>query len=364
MVKVTRVGILFGGRSGEHEVSVMSARSVFNALDRDRFEPAAIGISRKGLWYLIQEPEEVFSRGCVEDGCGLPVALLPLPYGRPFISLEGGSLPQLDVVFPVLHGTFGEDGTIQGLLELAGLPYVGAGVGASAVGMDKEMMKKAFRHAGLPVVDDVIVLRRALRKEPDAVFSFVEEKIPYPCFVKPANLGSSVGVSRATNRDELAAALTEAAQYDRKIIIEKGVTAREIECSVLGNDYPQCSIPGEIIPAREFYDYEAKYVSEDSQLVIPAALDQEVEVTVQNLAVRAFTAIGCSGLARVDFFITRGTGEVLVNEINTMPGFTKISMYPKLWEATGLPYGDLLTKLINLGLERFEDMKQNKITYQ
>jgi len=358
-----RVGLLFGGRSGEHEVSIMSARSIYNALDREKFEPVPIGISKNGSWFLIENPEAVFEKGEVDSYKGRAVMILAQPIKNRFVALDGSPLKSLDVVFPVLHGTYGEDGTIQGLLDLADIPYVGAGVLASAAGMDKAVMKKLFRQAGLPVVKDVTIMRWALQRDLEGVINYIEKNILYPCFVKPANLGSSVGVSKACRREELKEALMEAAQFDRKLVVEQGVNAREIECSVLGNDFPRCSIPGEIIPAGDFYDYEAKYISEDSQLIIPAPLTEEQKGEIQEMAVKAFKAMDCSGLARVDFFLTKDTGRIYVNEINTMPGFTKISMYPKLWEATGLSYGGLLTKLIELAFERHRDKSRNRTTY-
>ncbi|MGI6554970.1 MAG: D-alanine--D-alanine ligase [Bacillota bacterium] len=358
-----KLGILVGGRSGEHEVSVMSAKSVFEAVDKNKYDPLLIGISKEGCWYLIEDPESVFSRGFVGPDAGLPVTIIPQPQGQPFVALDGSNVPGLDVVFPVLHGTFGEDGTVQGLLDLAGIPYVGAGVMASAVGMDKIIMKRLFRHAGLPVVNDISLTRRFFRESREEAIKFIEEHIPYPCFVKPANLGSSVGVSKADSREELDRALDEAARYDFKIIVEQGVPAREIECSVLGNDAPECSIPGEIIPGRDFYDYEAKYKDDRSQLLIPAPLTEEQVRQVKDLAVRAFRAIDCAGLARVDFFVTKDTGKIFVNEINTMPGFTTISMYPKLWEASGLPYDRLISRLIELALEKHKEKSENETTY-
>jgi D-alanine-D-alanine ligase len=271
----------------------------------------------------------------------------------------------VDIIFPVLHGTFGEDGTIQGLLELAELPYVGAGVLGSAAGMDKDIMKQLFRSAGLPIVKHVTILRRQWEKDPKAVRRQVEKTLKYPLFVKPANLGSSVGISKAHDRRELGPAIEEAARYDRKIIIEQGVggkrrKARELECSVLGNDEPQASVVGEVVPVKEFYDYAAKYLEEGSDLLIPAKLTKPQMKLVQQMAVRAFQAVDCSGLGRVDFLMDPQTQKIYVNEINTMPGFTSISMYPKLWAASGVPYPELIDRLIRLGLERFEEKKKNR----
>jgi D-alanine-D-alanine ligase len=271
----------------------------------------------------------------------------------------------VDVIFPVLHGTFGEDGTIQGLLELADLPYVGAGVLGSAAGMDKDIMKSLFIAAGIPIVKHVTILRNAWEQNPKKVEKLVAGRLKFPVFVKPANLGSSVGISKAHNRAELGPAIEEAARFDRKIVIEEGVggnkaKAREIECSVLGNDEPEASIPGEIVPIKEFYDYTAKYLDEGSKLIIPAKLTKAQTKKVQEMAVQAFQAVDCSGLARVDFLMDPKSGKIYLNEINTMPGFTSISMYPKLWAASGLEYSDLIDRLIQLGIERHEDKKKNQ----
>ena len=325
--KKTRVGVIFGGRSGEHEVSLRSADSVIRALNPAKYEVVPITITHEGRW---------LSRG-------EPMAISPEPSGA----------GPVDVLFPIVHGTYGEDGTIQGLLELAGVPYVGAGVLGSAVAMDKDVMKRLLREAGLPVGDFWVIRARDVEQ-------FIRESqnsLSYPVFVKPANLGSSVGITKAHNAAELPAALSLAAEFDRKIVIEKGIDAREIEISVLGNDDLQASVPGEIVPAREFYDYQAKYVDDDSRLLIPAPLDANQVVQAQDLAMRAFRALECSGMARVDLFLERPTGKFLVNEINTLPGFTSISMYPKLWEASGLPYSGLLDRLIELAIERHAEKK-------
>jgi D-alanine-D-alanine ligase len=271
--------------------------------------------------------------------------------------------PEVDVIFPVLHGTFGEDGTIQGLLELADVPYVGAGVLASSAGMDKDVMKRLFRDAGLPVVPWELVLRRDWEQDPAGVRKRIEKRLRYPLFVKPANLGSSVGISKVRKPLGLQAALDLAAQYDRKILVEKAVDARELECAVLGNDSPEASIPGEIIPVNEFYDYEAKYIKEGSEIVIPARLSARQSKRIQELAVRAFQAIDCAGMGRVDFLLDRKSGKILVLEINTIPGFTPISMYPKLWEASGVPYSELLDRLIDLALERHRDKARTRYEY-
>lgn len=359
-----KMALLYGGQSGEHEVSIMSARSVMAAVNRERIEVLPIGISREGQWLPGLDPQTVFDSGELQvrplPGKEPDYAIVDNPAGF----LLGSLKKRVDVVFPVLHGPKGEDGTIQGLLELAGLPYVGAGVAASAVGMDKALMKAVFREKGIPVGDYLVCLRREWRENPGGVIERIEDRLGYPCFVKPANLGSSVGISKARNRDELKTALDTAAAYDRKLIVEAFLDGREIECSVLGNDRPEASVPGEIIPNAEFYHYEAKYIAEDAELLIPAPLDPETVEKVKSLAVRAFQAIDCAGMARVDFFILHADGRVLVNEINTIPGFTKISMYAKLWEASGLPYSRLIERLVELALERYEEQKQNKLTWK
>lgn len=373
MSRKLRVGVLFGGRSGEHEVSLMSARSVLEAIDRDRFEVVPIGITKDGRWLLSGDPLKTLTDGVARTG-GQPIALMPgqeqkqiVPVGEQALAstaapAAGAGL--VDVVFPVLHGTMGEDGTIQGLLEIAGVPYVGAGVLGSAVGMDKDMMKTVFRAHGLPQARHLTVLRHRWEAAKQAgtegaMLQELEEAFGYPCFVKPANLGSSVGISKAKDRDSLRAALDEAARYDRKIIVEEFIDGRELEVSVLGNDEPIASVVGEIEPSNEFYDYNAKYIDGTSGLIIPADLPEETAAEVRRLAVAAYTALDLSGMSRVDFFLERGTGRVLLNEVNTLPGFTSISMYPKLWEASGLPYPDLITRLIELALERHEDRQRS-----
>ena len=392
-----RVGILFGGRSGEHEVSLLSAASVFNAIDKNKYEVVPIGITKDGHWVTAADAERLLRGEFAHheerhlragDPETTPAAAV-LAQGESVVvppePQQGGSLTafqtdaashslvrraadraiNVDIIFPVLHGTFGEDGTIQGLLELAAMPYVGAGVLGSAAGMDKDVMKALFRAAGLPIVKHVTVLRSDWEAESKKVQKLVESKLKYPVFVKPANLGSSVGISKAHNRKELGPAIAEAARFDRKIVIEQGVggsrqKAREIECSVLGNDQPEASLPGEIVPSKEFYDYDAKYLDEGSELIIPAKLNKAETKTVQQLAIGAFKAVDCSGLARVDFLMEPKNRKIYLNEINTMPGFTAISMYPKLWAASGLSYPALIEKLIQLGLERHEEKKRNQ----
>jgi D-alanine-D-alanine ligase len=339
-----RIVVLFGGRSGEHEVSIRSAASVISALDPGKYEVIPVAITKAGRWLPPAASAALLpadSRQATSTGTAVTV------------SQEPGSASGVDVVFPVLHGTFGEDGTVQGFFELADVAYVGAGVIGSACGMDKDVMKRLFREAGLPTVEHMALLRR----DRAGKIGEIEKRFGYPLFVKPANLGSSVGISKAHDREELLSALDLAAQYDRKIVVERSVAGREIECSVLGNDDPQASVPGEIVPANEFYDYQAKYIDENSRLLIPAPLTAEQTGEVQRLAVAAFRAVECCGLARVDVFLEEKTGRVLLNEINTMPGFTSISMYPKMWEASGLSYRELIDRLIELALERQAEKK-------
>lgn len=393
-MKKLRVAVLFGGRSGEHEVSLTSAASVIEALDPAKYEVLPIGISREGRWLVGSSAGELLP-GVLEHG--KPVTASVDPTGPKLIPLDANSarvpgqgrearalarrgtaarsslaaagpgIPEIDVVFPVLHGTFGEDGTVQGLLELAGLPYVGAGVLASAAGMDKDAMKRLFRDARLPVVPWITVLRGDWERDPDAVRALAEKRVRYPLFVKPANLGSSVGISKVHGASEFAQAMNLAAEYDRKIVVEKAVwKAREIECSVLGNDRPEASVAGEVVPVNEFYDYEAKYLKEGSELVIPARLTAEQAARVRRFAVRAFQAIDGAGMGRVDFLLEGGgptRARLFVNEINTIPGFTPISMYPKLWEASGVPYPKLVDRLIELALERHRERSRTRYAY-
>src|SRR6478735_1759227 len=386
-MKKLRVGILFGGRSGEHEVSLLSAASVLNAIDKQKYEVVPIGITKEGRWLTDSHAEQLLrgektppekgrhlragdpeaTPGAVVLAKGEAVIVPPVPQAHGLVPFESAAVAtqkgiDVDVIFPVLHGTFGEDGTIQGLLELADIPYVGAGVLGSAAGMDKDIMKQLFAFAGLEIVKHVTILRSRWESDPKKATKLVESKLKYPVFVKPANLGSSVGISKAHNRKELGPAIEEAAKYDRKIVIEQGVggnkgKAREIECSVLGNDDVIASIPGEIVPVKEFYDYNAKYLDEGSQLIIPARLTKAETKKIQQLAIAAFQAVDCSGLARVDFLMDPKNRKIYLNEINTMPGFTAISMYPKLWGASGLGYPELIEKLIKLGLERHAEKK-------
>lgn len=346
--------MIFGGRSGEHEVSIASAASIFKHLDPNRYEPVPIRIEKDGRWML---PGAIPTALSAADVLAQPPtgALEPV---EPTAAVAGG---RVDVVFPVLHGPYGEDGTVQGLLELADVPYVGCGVLASATGMDKAVMKTLFAARGLPVGPYLTARRREWDADADAVAARVEQELRYPVFVKPANLGSSVGISKARSRPELDAAMRLALDFDRKVVIEAAVPdAREIECAVLGNDEPEASVPGEVIPGREFYDYQAKYIDASSTTIIPAPLTEGQTATIRRLALEAFRAIDGSGLARVDFLMARATGEIVVNEVNTLPGFTTISMYPQMWEASGLAYPALIDRLIALALERHADKQRIK----
>src|ERR1035437_6533415 len=379
MAKKLRVGILFGGRSGEHEVSLLSAASVLKSIDREKFEVVPIGITQEGRWLATGDANDLLegSDGAVARRLragdpettpgakllheGIPTLMAPIP------GPQGPEGKAIDVVFPVLHGTFGEDGTIQGLFELAGIAYGGSGVLGSSAGMDKDVMKRLFAQARLPIVKHTTLLRADWERSPRKAVSQVEAALKYPVFVKPANLGSSVGISKVHDRSEIGPALTLAARYDRKRVVEQGVggknaKAREFEVAVLGNDSPEASVVGEIIPGKEFYDYEGQYFSNWLAPVIPAPLSRAETRQIQAMAVAAFRACDLSGLARVDFLMEPdGKRRIFLNEVNTMPGFTRISMYPKLWEATGLSYKELITRLIELALERFEE--KSRTTY-
>ena len=363
-----RVGVIFGGKSGEHEVSLASAQSIMRAMDKNKYEVVPIGITSEGRWLTQGDPLKALTGGqmSVPQLLGAGFEWEAGTEHRELIpGTETSGIPAVDVIFPVLHGTFGEDGTVQGLLELADIPYVGAGVMPSAVGMDKAVMKDVLRSHGLPIVDHLVVKRVQWDADRDAVRTRVAAEMGYPCFAKPANLGSSVGISKAHAADEIDAAIELAVQYDRKILIEKSVEqAREIEVSVLGNDDPIASLPGEVIPSREFYDYAAKYLDDASELLIPAPLDGATTRRVRQLAIQAYLAFDCAGMARVDFLLSRVTGELFVSEVNTIPGFTQISMYPKLWEASGISYAELIDRLIDLALERHADKHRSRTTYQ
>ncbi|HYB62284.1 MAG TPA: D-alanine--D-alanine ligase family protein [Methylomirabilota bacterium] len=361
--KRLRVGVLFGGRSGEHEVSLNSAASVIHELDPEKYEVVPIGITKDGRWLAGTSAQKLLPE-VLRSGARVALTADPNIPGLLALDERPSSAFSLDVVFPVLHGTYGEDGTVQGLLELAGVPYVGAGVLGSAVGMDKDMQKRLFLQAKLPVGDFLAVPRSQWEREPEKVRREVEKKFRYPVFIKPATLGSSVGMTKVRGRSELAAALNLAAEFAQKIMVERAIKGREIEVSVLGNDDPRASVPGEIVPHHEFYDYAAKYLEEGTQLLIPAKLSKAQVKQFQEFAVRAFRAVEAMGLARVDFFLERRTGRVLLNEINTIPGFTSISMYPKLWEASGLPYSKLLDRLIELGLEQHREKQRTKYSIE
>ncbi|MDL2229740.1 D-alanine--D-alanine ligase [Treponema sp. OttesenSCG-928-L16] len=354
MNKKIRVGILFGGKSAEHEVSLQSAKNVYDAIDRDKYDPVLIGIDKRGRWILNDASRFLLNADDPKhislNTAGEAVALIPQSGGA--LSNPGSlkSGQQIDVVFPILHGPFGEDGTVQGLLKLADLPFVGASVLGSAVGMDKDVMKRLLRDSGIPIAR-FIALKSHEKPTP---FGTAVESLGLPMFVKPANMGSSVGVSKVHDEGEYAAALAAAFRYDTKIIIEEFVKGREIECAVLGNEAPEASVPGEVISTHEFYSYDAKYIDENgAALEIPAKLPADTAERIRKLAVESFRALSCEGLGRIDFFL-KENGEILVNEINTMPGFTKISMYPKLWEASGLSYTALIDRLITLAMERYE----------
>ncbi|HJU62459.1 MAG TPA: D-alanine--D-alanine ligase family protein [Candidatus Binatia bacterium] len=365
--KKLHVAVIFGGRSGEHEVSLMSARSVLSVLDPAKYEVTQIGITHEGTWLTGDNVLEKFETNKTN---GLaPVLLSPDPSERGIYVFEGFSglkkWADVDVYFPVLHGTFGEDGTLQGLFELADVAYVGAGVVGSSVGMDKGVFRDVMVANDIPVVETMLVLRSEIENDMVSVIERAEKIGAYPLFTKPANLGSSVGVTKCSNRSDLQEGLMEAASFDRRVLIQKGVkNVREIEVSVLGNDEPVASVCGEILPSREFYSYEAKYIDGTSGLIIPAPLPAEVSECIRTYAVRAYKAIDCAGMARIDFFVEKDTNRVYLNELNSIPGFTKISMYPKLWEASGLPYPNLVDRLIELAMERKAERDRTSHTYR
>ncbi len=364
MKKIT-VALLFGGKSGEHEVSLNSAASVSAAMDRTKYDVILIGITREGRWrsdpgFMEGQFPEILQEG--------PPVLLPPESATSgqFIQFDTvthwvGRQTRIDVVFPVLHGPFGEDGTLQGLLEMANVPYVGAGVLGSAVAMDKDVMKRLFQQAGLPTAPFLAYKRNHWTRQRQTIEQEVARELGYPCFVKPANLGSSIGISKVETAEQLRKALALAGEFDEKIIVEKGLDAREIECSVLGNANPQASLPGEIVPRTGFYDYQAKYLDDSAQLIVPAPLRPEQVKNIQDLALRSFQVLECQGMARVDFFLERETEDIYVNEINTIPGFTSISMYPKLWKASGMAYSELIDRLIELAMERHRRRQARRI---
>lgn len=377
MIEKKRIAVIFGGQSSEHEVSRVSAESVLKNIDRDKYEIEMLGITRDGRWLSYDGPVELLGSGewqalaeakalgLLKDGpddmSGTNAMVKAGASARGIFEATGAEKgnKKVDVVFPLLHGCNGEDGTIQGLFELAGIPYVGCGVLGSAIGMDKGYAKIVFEKEGIPQGKYMVFSRRQIEQDTDQIIAKVEALLTYPCFVKPSNAGSSVGVSKAHDRDELVSALAFAAKYDRRILVEEFLDGKEAECAILGNSEPMASVVGEVVPCNEFYDYDAKYNSGDSsRVIIPSNLPDSVTQKIRDYAVRAFKALDLSGLARVDFFVHKDTNEVYINEVNTMPGFTKISMYPKLWAASGLPYDKLIEKLIDLAIERFEDNKR------
>jgi D-alanine-D-alanine ligase len=379
-----RVGVIFGGRSGEHEVSLRSAESVINAMDRSKYDVVPIAITKEGRWLVSADATALLPQAVMSASDHREVTIVGDPTRSGLLRLDDSGVPssdsrlesgdsRLDVLLPVLHGTYGEDGTIQGLLEMAGVPYVGCGVLASSAGMDKIVMKQLFSAAGLAVADWDWFLRSQWETGRGAIISRVAARLPFPLFVKPANLGSSVGISKARDAKELAAAIDEAARYDRRILVEQEIAGREIEVSVLGNDEPVASLPGEIIPGHDFYDYADKYLDTGSRAVIPADLPDAITKQIQSAAITAFRAIDGAGLARVDFFVERSdtgqqgmdgnAGRIIINEINTMPGFTSISMFPKMWEASGISYSELIDRLIDLAFERHRDKSRNLTSF-
>ncbi|MBA7498244.1 D-alanine--D-alanine ligase [subsurface metagenome] len=368
-VKKIRAGLIFGGKSGEHEVSFCSAFSIIKAIDKDKYTVVPIGITKEGRWISPQDSELALQSGKIEGKS--TVILLNDPSGRTLVRIDNNqrfdkssALERLDVIFPVLHGPYGEDGTVQGLLELADIPYVGAGVAASAISMDKDLMKTIFQQKGLPILKWMTIKRKEWQKDKEKILSLIQNGFEYPLFVKPTNLGSSVGITKVHKKEELEKAIDLASSYDRKILIEEGLEeVREIECGVLGNDEPQVSVVGEVRPAGEFYDYDSKYIDKKTQLIVPADLPDGVSRKVQEIALRAFKAVDAAGMARVDFFVSKKENKIYLSEINTIPGFTSVSMYPRLWEASGVSYPDLIDQLIQLALERHQDRNQNKISY-
>ena len=368
--KKLKVGVLFGGRSGEHEISLLSARSILSAMKPEMYDVSQIGITHDGLWLIGEDVLDRFTVG-VNISELTPATIFGDPSRQGLYAIRSTSqgeiieqLSKLDVVFPILHGTFGEDGTIQGLFELAEIAYVGAGVLGSSVGMDKGVFRDIMQANNIPQVDTLVILRDDVDRSLEEVIEQAESLASYPLFTKPANLGSSVGITKCQNRSDLMEGLMDATRYDRRILIERGIPAREIEVSVLGNDEPIASVPGEVVPSADFYSYEAKYIDDRSDLMIPAPIPFEISQQVREIAIRAYQAVDCAGMARVDFLLDKDSGEVFLNEINTIPGFTKISMYPKLWEASGLSFEELVDRLIELALERRADRDRTEWRYQ
>lgn len=368
--KKIRVGLIYGGRSGEHEVSLASSNAVMANLDPEKYEVVPLGITKEGSWLLGTEPRQLIAAEqeaaseLTASASTTAVTLTGDPSVRRLIPVQSGpdlgSQGALDVILPVLHGTYGEDGSLQGLLDMANIPYVGCGVLGAALGMDKEKMKMIFQSVGLPIVDYYVFRRNEWEHSPTSIMDAIEQRLGYPAFAKPVNLGSSVGINKAHDCHELEHAINVAAEYDRKVVVERGINCREFECAVLGNDEPLASVVGEIVSSNEFYDYRAKYIDGKSRAIIPADIPQETAEEIRSQSIKAFTALDLSGLARVDFFLEKETGKVYINEVNTMPGFTEISMYPKLWEASGLNYPQLLDRLIELAIERHEDRQRNR----
>jgi len=354
MAEKTKIALLFGGRSAEHEVSLNSAASIYRHLDKERYSVISIFIDKKGNWIRAASPE-------------LPAADLVRGKKIPFMPWEKGNVGQIpvpDIIFPVLHGPYGEDGTVQGVCEMADVPYVGAGVLSSAVSMDKAIAKSIFYSCGLPIPDYLTVWEQEWKQQGDKLFKTIKKSFDLPFFVKPANLGSSVGITKVKRYNAVRGALEEAFSYDRKALVEEGIIGRELECSVIGNEEPEASLPGELIPYREFYDYRDKYVEGKTKFIIPAKVSADVIEKIRTIAVQAFKALECCGMARVDFFLEDSSNRILLNEINTIPGFTEISMYPKLWEASGISFRDLLDRLIELGFQRYEKMKRKGKSYK
>ena len=358
------VMVVFGGRSGEHEVSLMSATSILKAINRNKYNIITVGITKSGIWKLYEGPideiqsgnwENIANKAAKDGGYSTNISILPTDEGNRIMNFGNGRIENIDVVFPVLHGPFGEDGTIQGLFEMMNIPYVGTGVLASSLAMDKAMTKKLLDLDGIPQAQYDVILFKEYKKDIEGVLDKIELGFNYPVFVKPANMGSSVGITKANNRDKLKEAIELAGKYDRKVVIEEAIVGREIECSILGNDEPIASLPAEIIPSAEFYDYNDKYFAGTSKFEIPANLPENVINEIRALSIKVYKLLDCSGLSRVDCFVEKGTNRILLNEVNTMPGFTKISMYPKMWEATGIKYEDLIDQLIELAIERFEE---------
>ncbi len=358
------VMVVFGGKSGEHEVSLMSATSVLKAIDKEKYNIITVGITKQGIWKLYRGPideiqtgewENIADKEAENEGFITHMSLLPTDNGKGIVTLGNGETQKIDVIFPILHGPFGEDGTIQGLFEMINVPYVGTGVLASSLAMDKAMTKKLLKAEGIPQAKYHIIMLKDYKENSEKIIQKIEEDFEYPIFVKPANMGSSVGITKANNIEKLKEAIELAGKYDRKIVIEETIDGKEIECAVLGNEDPIASLPAEIIPSSEFYDYNDKYFNGTSKYEIPPKLPKDKIEEIQRISIEVYKLLGCSGLSRVDVFIEKNTNRILLNEVNTMPGFTKISMYPKMWEATGIKYTDLIDKLIELAIQCFKD---------